>query len=119
MRYVPSAPRFSWAMLGLYIALSLVVFVAAVVSPPVRAVAYAPLRDLILPAPAPIVVSLLYSTEKAAWLEEAAARFQATRSRIGGQPIVIEMEKMGSREIVLAVLDGRRQPDMVSPASSL
>jgi hypothetical protein len=108
-----------WALLGLYIAVSLGVFVAAVVSPPVRAVAYAPLRDLVLPAPDPIVVSLLYSTEKAAWLEEAVTRFAATRPRIAGHPIEIEMKKMGSREIVLAVLDGSEQPDMVSPASSL
>jgi hypothetical protein len=116
---MPSAPRSAWALLGLYVVISFGVLVAAVVSPALRAVAYAPLRDLILPAPDPILVSLLYSTEKAAWLEEAVTRYKATRPRIAGHPIEIEMEKMGSREIVLAVLDGSEQPDMVSPASSL
>ncbi|MFN2155836.1 MAG: substrate-binding domain-containing protein [Anaerolineae bacterium] len=119
MRYMPPAPRLSWVLFGLYAAISFVVFVAAVASPPLRAVAYAPLRDLILPSPEPIVMSLLYSTEKAAWLDEAVARFEGTRPRVAGHPIQIEMKKMGSREIVLAVLDGSEQPDMVSPASSL
>jgi ABC-type Fe3+ transport system substrate-binding protein len=38
---------------------------------------------------------------------------------VEGHPIQIELKKMGSREIYLAVLDGTEQPDMISPASML
>jgi ABC-type Fe3+ transport system substrate-binding protein len=38
---------------------------------------------------------------------------------LDGRPIEIELEKMGSREIYLSILDGTRQPDIISPASSL
>jgi ABC-type Fe3+ transport system substrate-binding protein len=99
--------------------LSLGVLVAAMVSPAVREVAYAPLRELILPKPKPVVVSVLYSTEKAEWLAEAAQRFEATRPRVDGHPIELELKKMGSREIYLAVLDGDEQPGLISPASRL
>lgn len=42
------------------------VLVAALLSPAFRAVAYAPLRELLVPPPEPIVVSVVYSTEKEA-----------------------------------------------------
>jgi ABC-type Fe3+ transport system substrate-binding protein len=64
----------------------------------------------------PIHLSILYSTEKEAWLEEAFADFEGT---VDGRPIVIEPKKMGSREMYLAVLDGEEQPDVISPASLL
>jgi hypothetical protein len=117
--FLPSPPRINWILFGLYVLLALGMLIAAVISPPVRAIAYAPLRDLILPAPKPIVVSVLYSTEKAAWIQEAAERFERTRPRIQGYPIELEMRKMGSREMVLAVLDGEARPALISPASSL
>jgi hypothetical protein len=89
------------------------------VSPAVRELAYAPLREWVLPKPKPVVVSVLYSTEKAEWLTEAALRFEATRPRVDGHPIELEMVKMGSREMYLAVLDGDERPDLISPASML
>ena len=119
MRFWSATPRLNWALAVLYAVISFVVLVMAIVSPPVRAVAYAPLRDLILPEPRPVVLYVLYSTEKAAWLEEAVARFEATRPRVQGHPVRITLKKTGSREMYLAVLDGSEKPDMISPASML
>jgi hypothetical protein len=116
---MPPAPWISKILFLLYLLLTIGVLVAAVVVPQVRALAYAPLRDLILPPPEPIVISVLYSTEKAEWMSTAVERFQDTNPRLEGHPIELELEKMGSREMYLAVLDGAQQPDLISPASSL
>jgi len=112
-------PRLNWLLFIGYSVVALAVFIGALLSPVFRGLAYAPLRELILPPPAPIVISLLYSTEKEAWLEEAIAAFEQTRPTVGGRPIAIELSAMGSREIYLAVLDGDAQPTLISPASSL
>ncbi len=64
----------------------------------------------------PIAISVLYSTEKEAWLEEALADFEGD---VGGRPIEISLEAMGSREIYLAVANEERQPVLISPASTL
>jgi hypothetical protein len=114
-----SAPRISKILLPVYALVTLGVLVAALTVPQVRALAYAPLRDLLLPPPDPIAVSVLYSTEKEDWLAAAVQRFQNTRPHLQGHPIELELEKMGSREMVLAVLDGDRQPHLISPASTL
>jgi len=89
------------------------------VYPPFREIAYAPVRELLLPPPSPVRLTVLYSTEKEAWLNEVILDFERTNPRIDGHPIEVELEKMGSWEINAAVLDGGRQPVMVSPASSL
>jgi ABC-type Fe3+ transport system substrate-binding protein len=116
---MPAAPRRNKVLFLAYLVLSLAVLVAAMVFPQVRALAYAPLRELILPPPEPIVVSVLYSTEKAEWIDEAVRRFEASHPRLEGHPIELELKKMGSREMYLAVLDGTEQPALISPASSL
>jgi len=113
-----STPKTNWILLALYTLVTLGVLIASFVSPSVRAMAYAPLRDLLVPPPKPIVISVLYSTEKALWIEEAVERFAKTKTRIGGRPIEIELEASGSREMYLAILDGK-QPDLISPASML
>ena len=64
----------------------------------------------------PIEISVLYSTEKEAWLNDVMANFDGQSN---GRPIKVSLEQMGSREIYLAVLDGSRKPDVISPASSL
>ncbi|MCB0194047.1 MAG: extracellular solute-binding protein [Anaerolineae bacterium] len=64
----------------------------------------------------PITLSILYSTEKEAWLDAVSDGFEGS---INGRPIELEFEAMGSREIYLSVLDGSRQPDVISPASAL
>jgi hypothetical protein len=116
---MPQAPRISKIIFLLYLLLTIGVLVAALAVPQVRALAYAPLRDLLVPPPEPIVVSVLYSTEKAEWMATAVERFQDTNPRLEGHPIELELKKMGSREMYLAVLDGAEQPDLISPASSL
>jgi len=116
---MPSTPPVNKFLFVIYVLATVGVFVAALVSPPVRAIAYAPLRDLILPPPKPVVVNVLYSTEKATWISEAASRFEAERFTVDGRPIELEMKKMGSREMYLSVLDGAERPDLISPASML
>jgi ABC-type Fe3+ transport system substrate-binding protein len=116
---MPAAPRINKIIFLFYLLLTIAVLVAALAVPQVRALAYAPLRDLLLPPPEPIVVSVLYSTEKAEWLATAVERFQKTNPRLEGHPIELALKKMGSREMYLAVLDGDEQPDLISPASSL
>lgn len=74
-----------------------------------------PLRSLLINTD-PIVLSVLYSTEKAAWLEATLVDFEA---QINGRPVQVELTAMGSREMVEAVLAGSAQPVLLSPASSL
>jgi ABC-type Fe3+ transport system substrate-binding protein len=112
-------PRVNWVLFILFGVAAIGVFAAALVSPPFREISYAPLREMVLPPPTPVVVSVLYSTEKEAWLTEVIVDFERTNPTIDGHPIKIELEKMGSWEINAAVLDSTRQPDIVSPASTL
>jgi len=112
-------PRINWFLFVLYLLGAIGVLAASLFVPSFRSVAYAPLRELILPPPAPVVVSVLYSTEKEAWLNEVIVEFEKTNPTIDGHPVKIELEKMGSWEINAAVLDKTRQPVIVSPASSL
>lgn len=101
---------FTFAALG--------IFAAALFLPNFRAIAYAPIRELLMPPPKPIVLTVYYSTEKADWLDNILDEFYAAGYTVDGRPIELEMQKMGSREMYLAVLDGE-QPDLISPASSL
>lgn len=116
---MPAAPTLNKVLVAVYALCATGVLVGALLWPPLREIAYAPVRDGLIPPPEPIVVSVLYSTEKAEWLTEAVARFAAGRPRIGGRPIELAMAKTGSREMYLSVLDGSAQPDLISPASSL
>jgi hypothetical protein len=109
----------------------LIIFAVAVTIPKFRSnhiLAAAPLRDwildsvlpAILPKPPPVVISVLYSTEKEAWLTDVIQKFEASNiTTQDGHPIQVQLEKMGSREIYLAVLNGTRKPDIISPASML
>jgi ABC-type molybdate transport system substrate-binding protein len=112
-------PRFNWVLFILFALTAIGVFAAALISPTFREIAYAPVRELLIPPPAPVVVSVLYSTEKEAWLNEVIKDFENTNPSIAGHPVKVELEKMGSWEINAAVLDGTRKPTIVSPASSL
>jgi len=112
-------PRINWFLFVLFALVAIGVFTGAMLSPSFREIAYAPVRELIIPPPASVVVSVLYSTEKEAWLNEVILNFEKTNPLIDGHPVKIELEKMGSWEINAAVLDGKRQPDIISPASSL
>ncbi len=112
-------PRINWILFVFFALGSIGVLAASLFSPSFREIAYAPLRELVLPPPTPVVVSVLYSTEKGAWLNEVIIDFEKTNPVIDGHPVKIELEKMGSWEINAAVLDGTRQPVIISPASSL
>ena len=108
---------------GVRVATVGVLVASLVAKPQVRRgmIFYAPLRELVislLPKPEPIVVDVLYSTEKAEWIAEAEIEFEANYE-LDGHPIDLRMKKMGSREMYLAVLDGEEQPDLISPASML
>jgi hypothetical protein len=112
-------PRINWVLLVLFGMAAIGVFVAALLFPAFRPIAYAPLRELIIPPPAPVNVNLLYSTEKEAWLGEVVTDFEASGASVDGHPVKIQLEKMGSWEINTAVLNGTRKPVIISPASSL
>jgi ABC-type Fe3+ transport system substrate-binding protein len=95
------------------------VFVGTLVSPPFRAVSYAPLRELFIPEPDPIVVEMVISTEKRAWLEDVQQDFAREEITINGRPIALEVTYAGSREMVLDVVNSASQPVVLSPASTL
>ena len=108
----------------LFIVFSIVVvgtFIGSIASPAFRArtKATAPLRDALLPPPTPVEITVLYSTEKEEWLKDMVTAFENEVPLINGHPIKINLKKMGSREMYLAVLDGTERPDVISPASSL
>lgn len=72
------------------------------------------------PARTPVVVQVAYGTEKREWLEEAAQRFQSQQPRTSnGRPIQLELQGIGSREMVTGIIDGTLQPTVVSPASAI
>jgi hypothetical protein len=108
-----------WILYIVFLVAVIGVFIGSLISPPFRAMAYAPGRELLFPPPKPVEVYLLYSTEKEEWLQMAIERFHQSNPTIDGRPIEIVTEKAGSREMVLAVMEGDEQPDIISPASSL
>src|SRR5947209_13616117 len=114
-----NTPRLNWFVFAGFALISVAVFGAALALPTVRPLAYAPLRELVLPPPQPIVVTLLYTTEKTDWLNEVVPAFEATHPQVDGHPVQIKMSATGSRELVLAVINGQAKPDLISPASSL
>jgi Ca-activated chloride channel family protein len=105
-------------LLILYGLAALGIMAAAFIFPKFRGLAYAPLREAFTPEADPIPLSVYYSTEKEAWLENTLIEFQKADLRVDGKPIEIELTPFGSREMYLSVLDGA-QPDVISPASSL
>lgn len=67
----------------------------------------------------PVVVSIAYGTEKEAWLQEATRRFLDTNPAIRGRPVMIELQDLGSHEIVTSIVQGEIMPVVASPASSI
>jgi len=115
-----NSPKRNWILYGLYNVSSIIIFVVALIFPAVRyQIAPAPLRDFFLPPPAPVLIPLLYSTEKEAWLKQVIKDFEASGARIEGHPIRIEPKEMGSREMYLSILNEKEKPVLISPASSL
>ena len=112
-------PRLNWVLLIVFGIASAGVLAIALVIPSFRNIAYAPLRELIIPPPAPVVVNVLYSTEKDAWLADVITNFESSGVLVDGHPVKVNLESMGSWEINDAVLNGTRKPVIVSPASEL
>jgi len=112
-------PRLNLILFVLYLIATVGLLGASLVSPAVRAIAPAPLRDVVLPPPKPLDLHVLYSTEKEAWINEAVRRFEESRITVDGRPIDVHLSASGSREMYLNVLDGHVEPDMISPASML
>jgi hypothetical protein len=114
-----NTPRANKILFFFYILLCIFTFLGSLISPIIRSYSYAPLRDLLLPAPSPILVKVLYSTEKDTWMKETIARYEATQPTYRGHPVEIQTVTMGSREIYLSVLNGETKPTLISPAGSL
>jgi ABC-type Fe3+ transport system substrate-binding protein len=112
-------PLFNWILLIVFGIISIAVFTFSLIFPAFRVQAYAPLRELISPEPAPIEITIYYGTEKHDWLIQMRDDFLTSNPRVDGHPIKITLEGLGSREMILAVLDGSIQPTVLSPASSL
>lgn len=73
----------------------------------------------ILPAGKRVVVTMVYGSEKQAWLEPLVTTYNEQRNRTGeGSVIVIEATPMGSIESGDAIVEGRLTPVVWSPASS-
>jgi extracellular solute-binding protein len=66
------------------------------------------------PPPGGVEINVVYSTEKQAWLEAAAAAFQKENPSIK-----VTLVGKGSFDAAQAVLDGKLQPTVFSPADSL
>lgn len=67
-----------------------------------------------------VVVRMLYGSEKQAWLEAVTPAFNAQRKQTStGKSIFVEAIPMGSTESMQVILDGREQPAVWSPASSI
>lgn len=73
----------------------------------------------ILPVGKRVVVTMVYGSEKQAWLEPLVEVYNAQRNRTeGGSVIVIEATPMGSIESGDAIVERRIEPVVWSPASS-
>lgn len=90
---------------------------------PLGPLGYAPLAVPLGPGSRPLEVVIWYSSEKQAWLEEAARRFAAEGGSLGGRPIALRLVSMGSGEIAerAAAQDwgATGAPAAISPASTL
>ncbi len=76
---------------------------------------WAPLQlPTIGPGGTPVVVRVAYSSEKDRWLQAAVERFAASRPRLGGRPIQVELVANATVEMF-----ERNQPTVYWPASRL
>jgi Ca-activated chloride channel family protein len=69
---------------------------------------------------ASVTVSIVYGSEKQAWIEPLIQQFNDAQNQTsGGKTIVVAGTAMGSIESVRGILDGTLQPTVWSPASSV
>lgn len=68
---------------------------------------------------AAIELVFTYGSEKEKWITEVTDQFNREDHRTaGGKPIFVRAVPLGSGELIDEVLDGRRQPHIISPASA-
>ncbi len=112
--------RVAQILSGSYLILALVIAGITIVAGPVLG-GTAPLggmRDQVI-GREPVTISIVYGTEKEAWLQAAAEQFMADDANVQGRLIQIDLQGMGSREMVGEVVEGDLQPTVISPASSI
>ena len=64
-------------------------------------------------------LTFTYGSEKEKWINEVTGEFNRAEHRTsGGKRIFVRAIPMGSGEAIDEVMEGRRQPHMISPASS-
>jgi hypothetical protein len=84
---------------------------------------YAPVDLGIGPEVPPVELVVWYTTEKEAWLEQAAERFRAQAPTVDGRPVQLSLVGLGSGELLQRVVAqewrGASPPAALSPASSL
>lgn len=69
---------------------------------------------------ASVTVSIVYGSEKQAWLEPLVQQFNDARNKTSdGKTIMVEATAMGSIESVRGIIEGTLQPTVWSPASSV
>jgi Ca-activated chloride channel homolog len=67
-----------------------------------------------------VTVSIVYGSEKQAWIEPLIQEFNDARHQTtDGKTVVVEGTAMGSIESVRGIIDGTLQPTVWSPASSV
>jgi Ca-activated chloride channel family protein len=71
------------------------------------------------PPPDSLQLTFTYGSEKEKWINEVTDAFNRNGHRTsGGKPIYVHAIPMGSGEAIDEVMEGRRQPDIISPASA-
>src|SRR5579859_2262380 len=74
------------------------------------------------PAPPPnaVTISMLYGSEKQAWVDDVTAQFNNEQHKLpSGQVIFVQTTPIGSGDSMNAILNGSNKPTIWSPASSI
>ncbi len=78
-----------------------------------------PKNEAVAPAPNGVEIVFTYGSEKEKWINEVTDSFNRERHRTsGGKPIFVRAIPMGSGEAIEEVMEGRRKPHIISPASA-
>ena len=67
----------------------------------------------------PVKLLCVYGSEKKAWLTAVTKAFHQTKPTVNGKSVVVTLLPMGSGEMMTETLEGRLQPHLLSPASSV
>ena len=98
--------------------LALIALIAC--DPPARPRADAAASASAAKASEPVALTMVYGSEKKAWLEDAIKAFNASpKAVIGGKPIKVTGAAMGSGAIISEIVEGTTKADVWSPASDL